>query len=1030
MSPFVHLNVHSEYSAMASVPSLESLCRAARERGFETLALTDTNGLYGAVRFVEIAKQNGIRPIIGCELRHKQSRAVLLVKREEGYANLCRIVSARHEDKDFDLARTVARFRDGLIVISDSAEALRRWKDQSSEDLYIEMTPGVNMEKAYALSRRQRIRAVATNAVHFVDPEEISIYRLLRAIRLNTTLSRLPDCSAVLPQHWLAPGDFVERYFPHLPEAVANTRRIAEACNTGLGLKKQIFPTFSGLTDSEAFTKLRRKTYAGAARRYVEISAEVRRRIEEELRIIQEKNYAHYFLVVEEITVRAAITCGRGSGAASIVAYCLGITDVDPIRHGLFFERFLNANREDPPDIDIDFPWDERDSVIQAVFARYGQGRVAMVANHNRLGMPGAIREVAKVYGIPTTEITRIAARIIKQEEIFRISENPSCQIWAESLCRNMQLGAPWPEILNLAWKVEGHFRNLSVHCGGLVIVPDEIRKYVPVETAAGGVPVLQWDKEQVEEAGLIKIDLLGNRSLSVIREALSAVEKNYGKALDRANWDPFSDESTKQLIRTATTIGCFNIESPALRLLLKKLWSKMPAERTLFADVFDYLVMVSSLVRPAAISFVSEFIRRAHGADSPRLHPALEPILRRTHGIMLYQEDVTRVATAWAGFTAEQADQLRKALNKRRKAKELKEYRGDFYRGARGRGVSPATIEAVWTMILSFAGYSFCKAHSASYAQISFKCAYLKAHYPAEFMAAVLSNEGGYYPSFAYVSECRRMGFELKAPCINESQWCYHGQGRTICAGFMIIRGIKKSFIRQLIEERNARGLFQSFHDFCLRTEPELAQLRLLIKTGCFDSIAGSLSRPGMLWRAYAYAKGENSGRLPNPKEYSDYEELTHEIDCFGFLLSRHPLELYRIERNCPSLIEAAEMHRYIGKRVKVLGWLITEKLTQTKKGEPMEFVTFEDTSAIYEATFFTDAYRRLWHMLAPNHPFLIDGIVEEDFGAVTLNVKELNRLDLNQKSCYAHLCGNAEENSKIGSRIFAGKVNAEESA
>src|SRR5919109_60966 len=555
MSPFVHLNVHSEYSAMAGVSSLESLCRAARERGFDTLALADTNGLYGAVRFVEIARQQGIRPIIGAELRHKQSRALLLVKTGGGYANLCRILSARHENKDFDFASAVARFRDGLIVISDSAGALRQWKNDSSEDLYVEMTPGVNLSQTHGFSRGEGIPPVATNAVHFVRPEEFSVHRLLQAISLNTTLSRLPACSGVLPQHWLAPAHVIDRYFPHLPEALANTRKIADACKSGLDLKKQIFPTFSGLTDSEAFSQLRQKTYAGAARRYVDISPELRRRIEEELRIIHEKNYAHYFLVVEEIIGRAPITCGRGSGAASIVAYCLGITDVDPIRYGLFFERFLNASREDPPDIDIDFPWDERDRIIQAVFARYGRERVAMVANHNRLGMAGAIREVAKVYGIPSTEITTIAARMVKQEEILRISENPSCQIWAESLCCNLQLGAPWPEILNSAARVEGHFRNLSVHCGGLVIVPDEIRRYAPVERAASGVPVLQWDKEQVEEAGLIKIDLLGNRSLSVIRDALSAVEKTHGKALNCAKWGPFSAESTKKLIRKGDTI-------------------------------------------------------------------------------------------------------------------------------------------------------------------------------------------------------------------------------------------------------------------------------------------------------------------------------------------------------------------------------------------------------------------------------------------------------------------------------------------
>ena len=985
---------------MEGVPSLESLCQAARERGFDTLALTDTNGLYGAVRFLEIARHNGLKPIIGAELRHKGNRAVLLAKTTEGYANLCRLLSARHEAIEFDLTSAVDRFRRGLILISDRPESVRAWKRESAQDVYIEMTPGLNMERSYALSRSQQIPAVATNRVYFVKPEEIYLYRILQTIRLNTTLSRFHNCSRVSPQHCLFPANIIGRHFPHLPEALVNTRRIADSCATDWDFKRDIVPAFSSLNQREAFVKLREKTYAGAAQRYREVIPHIRKRIEHELKIILEKGYAHYFLVVHEIATKSAITCGRGSAAASIVSYCLGITHVDPIKHRLFFERFLNSERDDPPDIDIDFPWDEREALLRRVFHNYGPKRVAMVANHNRLGLAGAIREVAKVYGIASTEIGTIAARILKQREIAWLSESPSSRAWSESLCQAMRLGDPWPEILWIATRIANHFRHLSVHCGGLVIVPDEIRKYAPAQTAASGVPVLQWDKEQVEDAGLVKIDLLGNRSLSVIRDSLSAIDKNHGTILDYASWDGLLDEPTKELIRNGDTIGCFNIESPALRLLLKKLWLKMPPERKVNADVFDYLVMVSSLVRPAAISLVPEFIRRVHAANADAPHAALQEILRDSHGMMLYQEDVTRVAIALAGFSPEQADQLRKALNQRRKAKELKEYRDDFYRGARERGIPVATTEAVWTMILSFVGYSFCKAHSTSYAQVSIKCAYLKAHYPAEFMAAVLSNEGGYYPTLAYILEARRMGLELKTPDINESLWSYEGRGRAIRAGFMQIRGIKQAFIQELIKERTNRGPFVSLRDFCLRTDPELAQARLLIKSGCFDSIACALSRPGMLWQAYARHNQENPDELPNPKEYSEDERLAHEIECFGFVLSCHPIDLYRIEPRVHGCIAASQMQEHIGKRVRILGWLINEKLTQTKKGDPVEFVTFEDTSAVYEATFFSDSYR-LWHLLAPNHLFLVEGIVEGDFGAVTLNVKQLERLDLSRNSC-----------------------------
>jgi error-prone DNA polymerase len=389
----------------------------------------------------------------------------------------------------------------------------------------------------------------------------------------------------------------------------------------------------------------------------------------------------------------------------------------------------------------------------------------------------------------------------------------------------------------------------------------------------------------------------------------------------------------------------------------------------------------------------------------------------------MLYQEDVSRVAIAFAGFSPRQADQLRKTLAKKRKARELKQFQQDFYHGARARRVPVAVIESLWNMTLSFAGYSFCKAHSASYAQVSFRCAYLKAHYPAEFVAAVLSNEGGYYPTLAYISEARRLGLSIEHPDINESEWRSHGRAGAIRMGFMHIRGIKRAAIDDLLADRSGRGRFRSFADFWSRSDMGLAQARLLIKAGCFDSIAGGLTRAGMLWRAYALAAGESAGELPNPEDYSEAQKLAYEIESFGFCVSRHPLDLYRAEMPSRGFVRAAELPRHLGRRVTVLGWLVTEKLTQTKKGDAMEFVTFEDTSAIYEATFFPATYRRLWHKLTPNRPFIITGIVEQDFGAMTLNVKDLAHLDVARPRCYARYHGRQSRGQAetVGSRFPA---------
>ena len=994
MTPFVHLHVHSDYSPMEGVSSLTALCEAARAQGADTLALTDTNGLYGAIRFLEIAKETGLRPILGAELTiDPTKRAVLLVKNPEGYSNLCRLLSARHCDDAFDFISAVARYREGLIILSDDQDALTAWKRESPEDLYVELTPGAMMHHGLAFSRRAGLPPVSTNRVHFVDRRQFHLHRLLRAIALNTTLSRLPDDACCAPTHWLAPLSTLERYYPHVPHALANTLRVAGECWTDWNFQDTIFPAFRQLSDESAFRRLKDKTCAGAIWRYGVLSKAVKDRIGQELAIIRQKRFAHYFLVVEEIVREAPRTCGRGSVAASIVSYCLGITHVDPLKHHLFFERFLNPGRHDPPDIDIDFPWDERDGILDRIFEQYEAQRAAMVANQNSLGFRAAIREVAKVYGIAPVEIDRVAPRIMRQIDLLELAESRAARAWAESLCKETNLKVPWPEILDLAVQAKGHFRHLSLHSGGIIIVPDEIRRYVPVEVSAKGLPVIQWEKDQTEDAGLVKIDILGNRSLAVIRDALAAIARNTGRKIDYRTWDPLPDPSTQELIRRGDTMGCFYVESPATRLLLRKLWTGMPTERRATADVFEYLVIVSSLVRPAAISFVHEFVRRAHGALFDPLHPRLQEVLSETYGIMVYQEDVTKVAMALAGFTVEDADQLRKIISKKHKQKQLRDYRQQFYEGAGKHGASRSVIDMIWAMIMSFAGYSFCKPHSASYAQVSFKSAYLRAHYPAEFMAAVISNEGGFYSAFAYLSEARRMGLAILPPDINASDWPYRGSDRTIRVGLMQVKTLTRDVVERLTEERARGGPFRSFHDFLRRVRPEPAQARTLIRAGCCDSIAGELTRPGLLWRLYG-SQGSGHGVLPIPEEYSVTKKLRHEIEILGFPLSCHPLELLRSQLVGLRYIHASEMERYAGRSVTMIGWLVTEKMTQTKNGEPMEFITLEDMTALYDATLFPDVYRRVCQLLYPDQGFVLRGRIEQEFGVPTLTVEDLECL------------------------------------
>src|SRR6185503_3567715 len=463
-----------------------------------------------------------------------------------------------------------------------------------------------------------------------------------------------------------------------------------------------------GDVPTDPYSLLVARCEEGARRRYGAISPAVRQRLDYELAIVRDKGYADYFLVVQEIVKRSPRTCGRGSAAASIISYCLGITHVEPIRHDLYFERFLNRGRVDPPDIDVDFCWDERDDVIDWVFKAFGADKVAMISNHVTFRARAAVREIAKVHGLPDGEIKRVTDRLAHdwshETALEAATHHPLFRDDTMEAKRGGLLGRPpWPAILQAAATLDGAPRHLSVHCGGVVIAPEGVDASVPVEMATKGVRVIQWEKDQAEDAGLVKIDLLGNRSLSVIRDACAALAAGGGPLIPYGEFDPIDDAATQALLRDVDTMGVFYVESPSMRQLQQK---------TRRGD-FEHLVIHSSIIRPAANDYIREYVRRLRGGAFEPLHPILGEVMRDTDGAL-------------------------------------------------ARGIDAGIVEQVWRMILSFSGYSFCKPHSASYALVSFKSAWLKAHHPAEFMAAVLKNEGGYYSPFAYVSECRRMGIEV----------------------------------------------------------------------------------------------------------------------------------------------------------------------------------------------------------------------------------------------------------------------------
>jgi DNA polymerase-3 subunit alpha/error-prone DNA polymerase len=711
--------------------------------------------------------------------------------------------------------------------------------------------------------------------------------------------------------------------------------------------------------------------------------------------IIEKKGFAPYFLVIDDIvrmargaddTNGANRTCGRGSGAASIVSYALEITNVDPLRHHLYFERFLNPARPDPPDIDIDFAWDERDDLIKAVIEKFGPDYCARVANHNFFRPRSALRETAKAYGFPDAAISQL------ERKLFNLRETGD------------DVDPLWREIYKIAGRIEGLPRGLGMHCGGLVISSSPIWRHAPVEKSAEGFPLLAWEKEGTEAAGLVKIDLLGNRSLAVIRDALANLEEQ-GIFIDPYTWRPADDKPVIEALSRGDSMGVFYVESPAMRQLQIK---------TGKGD-FEHLVIHSSLIRPAANKFIKEYVKRLKGAAWEPLHPRLEKILDETFGIMCYQEDESKTAAALAGFNEVDADKLRKVIAKKASGAKLAVYREQFFEGCRKNSVDEETIQKIWAMMLSFDGYSFCKPHSASYAMVSFQSAYLRVHHPAEFMAAVLSNQGGYYRPHAYIAEIRRMGLFTEGPDINVSRWSYFGTKRTVVIGLMAIKGLSVCGAERIVAERGKNGEYKSLDDFSRRVMPGRDDIISLCPSGALDAVSGGRSRHlqarsllSMGNRGPKAAGNElftaenGSDCVANKTQVSflterkqkNNNDLWEEYRALGFLRNNHPLALWKdAVLAVKQRVKALHLRQYVGRNVKMLGWPVTQKEVWTAEGLTMSFLSLEDETALYETVIFPRIYERYAKLLFDQQPLLVYGRVTEDEGAVCV---EINRIEV----------------------------------
>jgi DNA-directed DNA polymerase III PolC len=983
------LFVRSYYSLMRGCSSPARLCRRAKELGYGGLALTDRDSLAGLWDFLAACKQYGLRPLVGAEITDPGSAATVtcLVRNSTGYINLCNLISKRKVNKTFSLQQELVKHSNGLIIVTSSLSLLTILQKHTI-DLAANLgsRPTEESSRIRKWAQQVNVPAVAIPAVHMAEEDEKALLQLMEAIRTNSLLDirgQGPDNSSA----WLeAPAVYHKRLGVWPEVAVVTEHLLKRGTFSGpdVGI---VMPPWEA-KESGAAVSLQKAAYRGACTRYgTDLSENVVERLEKELRVIDSMGFSSYFLVVRDIVHQAlskstkgsSRICGRGSGAASLVAYCLEITNVCPVKHNLYFERFLNPGRTDPPDIDIDFAWDERDAVLDQVLQKYGS-HAAMVSTIIRFQPRMALRETARAFGLPPGEISQVS----------KLSRLPGSG--------KERLAEPWLEIMKLSSGLIGVPRHLSVHPGGVIITPEPVSNYVPVEIASKGVPVIQWDKDGAEEGGLVKIDLLGNRSLGVIRDCIASLADS-GRSFAEEYWQPEEDLQTRKAVAAGKTMGCFYIESPAMRLLQQKAGS----------GDFEQLVLQSSIIRPAANDFVREYVRRLHGGEWQHLHPKLAMVLDETFGLMVYQEDVSRVAVALAGFSHARADGLRKVMSKKDKVLRLKDYRMEFEKGCADRGVDRKTRGKLWEMMMSFDGYSFCKPHSASYARVSYQAAYLKTHYPAEFMAAVISNQGGYYSTFAYVSEAKRLGLRILHPCVNRSRIRWNGEGnagkaKDIRVGLMAVKNLSTDTMARILRCRKEKK-FVSNIDFWQRVQPQKDECRSLIQAGAMDDVSteNNKNRSRLFWELSQFrclAKVQKSSPLfglqlpqaPALSPFNSQELQEQEYEVLEFLCNDHPLLHYGWKLK--GRTRACDIKQYTGKRIRFAGWLLSGKLVSTKSGEVMEFLTFEDETGVVETTFFPQVYRRYAAVLSSGYAYMLQGKVEEEYGAVTLTVDGLQKL------------------------------------
>jgi DNA-directed DNA polymerase III PolC len=808
----------------------------------------------------------------------------------------------------------------------------------------------------------------------------MELHRHLRAIDRNTLLDRLTPDDMASPYDWMVPPAKLMNAFADRPEIVKTTDNLLSRLSFDFD--------FKGSKNKQTYTGSRRDdelllaqlTMDGLRQRYGDNNAVARQRAEKELSIISKMGFAAYFLIVWDI-IRYSLSrgfyhVGRGSGANSVVAYCLKITDVDPIELNLYFERFLNPKRTTPPDFDIDYSWRERDEVQNYIFKRHGNAHTALLGAVSTFQSRAAIRELGKVYGLPKEDIDQLVVR-------------PA----------GFEPDTVGKTILQMGQQMAG-FPNLrTIHAGGILISDAPITDYTALDMPPKGFPTTQWDMYTAEEIGFEKFDILSQRGIGHIRDCIDIVHENHGEEIDMHQVEKFKkDKQVRELLRKGETTGCFYIESPAMRGLLKKLR----------CDDYLTLVAASSIIRPgvAKSGMMREYIRRFHNPEEfEYAHPILKEQLSETYGVMVYQEDVIKVCHHFAGLDLADADVLRRAMSGKYRSKAaFQAIVNKFFENCRQRGYSQELTSEVWRQIESFAGYSFSKAHSASYAVESFQSLYLKARYPLEFMVAVINNFGGFYATWLYVNEARRWGANIHLPCVNRGQYATSISGKDIFLGFVHVNDLDTKTILNFIEERQRNGIYQNLEDFIRRTGISREQLILLIRLGAFRFTGKS--KPELLWQAHLLLSGEKKKKkLPRlfslktpdyrmPRfEQQRIEDAYDEIELLGFPVGSSFFDM--LKTSFRGELRARDLEQNIGRRVRMAGQLVTIKYVRTVNRQIMHFATFIDADGEFFDTVHFPQVLKQWPFTG-NGVYLILGKIVSEFGQPSVEVEKMAALPL----------------------------------